>query len=207
MTAPPTDRIRRMPWERPASVDPHHARTRIVVVCAANRARSPLVERLLQAELDARDPGRFAVSSSGTQVLDRREMAEGTRRLLRARGIDDAGHRATPLHATHLDGAALVLVAEEAHALAVLDRAPALLNRTFTVLELAAIARLHAARALDPAGFTARAGTLRAVARESVGALDLLDPVGDDPVAFTALEAQLGSAVKDIATALVASRG
>ncbi|WIB67164.1 hypothetical protein DEI93_14585 [Curtobacterium sp. MCBD17_035] len=207
MTTPPSTCTRPSPWERAVPPEPSDGRTRVVVVCAANLARSPLVERLLQAGLDARAPGRFAVSSCGVRVLERGAMVPGVRRMLRDRGLDASGHRASPLQATRLRGATLVLTAEEAHSVAVLERVPALLNRTFTVLEFAAIARHHRARGLDPAGLLQRAGSLRAAVTAEGGDRDLIDPVGPDPARLGALEAQLGDAVTVIADALAATRG
>jgi protein-tyrosine phosphatase len=205
MTTTPTTRPWTLPWDQGVPAARADDRVRIVVVCAANAARSPLVARLLQADLDARAPGRFAVSSGGVRVLAGTPMAEGARRILARRGLDGSGHRATPVTATDLRGAALVLTAEEAHAVAVLERAPALLNRTFTVLELAAIARRHRARGMDPARFLEQAGGMRAAVVSSGAELDLLDPVGGDPGRFAALEDQLGDAVHVIADALVAT--
>lgn len=176
----------------------------VVVVCTANVARSPLVERLLRSEFDALAPFSFTVRSCGTRAVAGRPMADGTRHILRSRGIRSDGFASRQLSAETLRTADLVLTAEVRHAEQVVDVSPGLLKKTFTVLELARIAAQNPIEAVDAREFIRRASALRFVAADADRAtLDLTDPVGHDPSAFVDLERQLGDAAGTIARALV----
>lgn len=177
---------------------------RVVVVCSQNVARSPLVERLLRSELEALAPDGFVVRSCGTRALDGRPMADGSRRILRSRGLVSDGFVSAPMTPELLLDADLVLTAEESHARQVVAVRPALLKKTFTVLEFAAIAAGTSIEAPDARAFVRSASGARFVADDPAsGELDLADPVGSDASAFVELERQLGDAAGVIARALV----
>lgn len=113
----------------------------ILIVCAGNVCRSPYVERVLQARLDAAAPGRFSVSSAGTAAVDGAPIFPRSADAARRRGADPDGFASTQLSAGALTGIDLVLTTERAHRAAVLDLAPAMLRRTFTLREFERLVR------------------------------------------------------------------
>lgn len=113
----------------------------ILIICAGNVCRSPYAERVLQARLDAVAPGGFTVSSAGTIAEAGAAMFPRSAEAVLRHGADPAGFRATPLTAATLADRALVLTMERDQRAAVLDLAPALLRRTFTLLEFARLVR------------------------------------------------------------------
>lgn len=196
----------RLPWATAAAtVEPERARGpfEIVVVCRANEARSPLIERLLGAELDRVAPGEFHVASYGTRVRVGAPAAQGTLALLRSHGVDASDHRARQLTSAVVDGADLVVTAERSHSDRVLELAPGLLKRTFTFLELAELAVHAETTALRGPAFVERAAALRAGLAQLDGhRVDLDDPVSTVPGAFELLDLRTQDAVFVIARAL-----
>ncbi|WNY33457.1 hypothetical protein Q9Q99_15595 [Curtobacterium flaccumfaciens] len=90
---------------------------------------------MLRARLDAVAPGAFRVSSAGTAAEPGAAMFPRSSDAVLRHGADPSGFAGTPLTARVLDGPALVLTLERQHRAAVLDIAPALLRRTFTLRE------------------------------------------------------------------------
>lgn len=115
--------------------------TAILIVCEGNVCRSPYVERVLRSRLDAVAPGRFTVSSAGTAAVPGAEMFARSADAVQREGADPSGFAATPLTDAVLAGRSLVLTLERAHRAAVLDLAPALLRRTFTLREFERLVR------------------------------------------------------------------
>jgi protein-tyrosine phosphatase len=194
----------RLPWAADAPGTPAIVgRFDIVVVCRANEARSPLIERLLSAELDRLAPGDFRVTSCGTRARVGASAAHGTLELLRSHGIDASDHRARQLVPALVDDADLVVTAERSHSDQVLDLAPGLLKRTFTFLELAELAVHAETAALAGPAFVERAAALRAGLGQDDGhPTDLDDPVSTVPGAFELLDLRTQDAVDVIARAL-----
>lgn len=157
----------------------------ILIVCEGNVCRSPYVERLLRARLDSVDPGRFTVSSAGTAAVDGAAMFSRSAEAAQAAGADPDGFESRPLSARLLEGPALVLTLEREHRAAVLDLAPALLRRTFTLREFERLVRpLLEEDAVGPDFWQAFP---RAVARSRLAtapvepeADDITDPVRGD---------------------------
>ncbi|OIH95803.1 MULTISPECIES: hypothetical protein [unclassified Curtobacterium] len=115
--------------------------TAILIVCEGNVCRSPYVERVLQARLDAVAPGRFHVSSAGTAATAGTPAFPRSAEAAQRHGADLEGFASTPLTAGLLAGTDLVLTMERAHRAAVLDLAPSLLRRTFTLREFGRLVR------------------------------------------------------------------
>lgn len=199
----------RLPWAtatEPAEPARADGPFEIVVVCRANEARSPLIERLLGAELERLAPGDFRVTSCGTRARVGAGAAHGTLELLRSHGIDAADHRARQLTPAELDDVDLVVTAERSHSDRVLDLAPGLLKRTFTFLELAGLAVHAETGALEGRAFVERAAALRAgLAGVDGHRADLDDPVSTVPGAFELLDLRTQDAVFVIARALAGS--
>lgn len=113
----------------------------ILVVCTGNICRSPAVEILLRAALD-----EVEVTSAGTRAVVGAGVSLPMAALLEADGHDPAGFAARQLRTEHLRAADLVLTATVAHRAAVVEAAPAVVRRTFTVLEFARIAAAEGLR-------------------------------------------------------------
>jgi protein-tyrosine phosphatase len=124
----------------------------VLVVCTANVCRSPYVERLLRDRLSALDGGaRVHVSSAGLRALTTASFDPVMAERLGGLGIATDGPVGRPLDAAALRSADLVLTMTRAHRSAIVGQAPAVLRRTFTLRELARIARAVRSRGGAPA--------------------------------------------------------
>ncbi|MFC8799089.1 low molecular weight phosphatase family protein [Promicromonospora sp. NPDC057138] len=104
----------------------------VLTVCTGNICRSPAVETLLRHVLDA----SVTVGSAGTNALVGHPIAEPMARLLAANGFPPADFAARQLTPELISGADLVLTLTPAHRAWVVDRVPAAVRRTLTVMEL-----------------------------------------------------------------------
>jgi protein-tyrosine phosphatase len=131
---------------------------RVLFVCVGNVCRSPLGERLLRSKL----PESFDVSSAGMYALAGQPMSPRAAAQLEQYGGDPAGFEARQLDSSIALGSDLILVATAELRSQVLAEWPALLRRTFTVREFAAL--------LDVVGPSSGSGTaddLRALVAEA----------------------------------------
>lgn len=142
----------------------------ILAVCTGNICRSPAIERLLAARL----PG-VAVASAGTGAVVGHPMSAPMAPLVAAAGADATGFAARQLTPELLVGRRLVLAASRGHRAAVVELAPVLVRRTFTLLELARLLSV----AHVPG--TTSEERLRALP-DAVAAARPLAPSGDDDV-------------------------
>lgn len=86
----------------------------ILVLCFGNICRSPMMEALLQRDLDQRyGPGRFLVRGGGIGADDGRPPSQGTIRALERRGIDFRRHRSRALTRSMAESAWRIYAAEE----------------------------------------------------------------------------------------------
>jgi protein-tyrosine phosphatase len=108
---------------------------RVLFVCVGNVCRSPLGERLLRSKL----PESFEVSSAGMYALAGQPMSPRAAAQLEQYGGDPAGFEARQLDSSIALGSDLILVATAELRSQVLAEWPALLRRTFTVREFAAL--------------------------------------------------------------------
>lgn len=112
---------------------------RILTVCTGNICRSPMVERVLQQDLDLVTPGGYRVSSAGTGALVGSAMdprVEGYVRVLGASAENFASRQLTTEILAEQD---LVLALTRSHRSRIVELRPALLKKTFTLRELARI--------------------------------------------------------------------
>ncbi|MFL6176904.1 MAG: low molecular weight phosphatase family protein, partial [Ornithinibacter sp.] len=109
----------------------------LLTVCTGNICRSPYAAVLLRDGLQWARPGAFVVTSAGTHALVGRPMDEGSAVRLGAKGLADDAFRSRLLTARLLEQQAVVLLMAGAHREPVLDEAPAVHRRTFTLRELA----------------------------------------------------------------------
>jgi protein-tyrosine phosphatase len=196
------------------AADPSPVQTgtvRLLTVCTGNICRSPYAAVLLRDGLGWARPGAFEVASAGTHALVGRPMDEGSAARLRVKGLADDAFRARLVTPRMLEEQAAVLVMATEHKAPVLDDAPAVHRRTFTIRELA--------HAIDDIG--ARhpwAGLLEGVGADDVesrwrvlpalvaehrsrgrrGDRDVSDPYQRGDRAFDAMVAEVDPAVRSI---------
>lgn len=112
----------------------------ILMVCTGNVCRSPLLERLVQPDLDRRfGVGVVPVRSAGTLALVGEAMDERSAGVLRGLGGDPEGFVARRLTEPMIRSAGLVLTATRDHRAQVSRMHPRAMKRTFTFRELAHI--------------------------------------------------------------------
>ena len=114
----------------------------ILAVCTANICRSPAVERLLRAGLD----DSVQVGSAGVRALVGEPIDPPVAGYLTAAGASVAGFAARQVTPTLLNEADLVLTLTKAHRAQVLQLAPAVVRRAYTLLEFTRVLQ-----SLDPA--------------------------------------------------------
>ncbi len=110
---------------------------RILTVCTGNICRSPMAERLLRAGLDERFPGQFIVESAGTGALVGNPIDPRVAGFIRVLGGSAEDFSARQLTPELLCGQDLVLTLTREHRSRVVELAPQMLRKTFTLLEFA----------------------------------------------------------------------
>ena len=171
----------------------------VLAVCVGNVCRSPFIERLLAAraqsaglDMTASSAGVGAVVGSGVHPAQAEELL--------ARGVDPGGFAARQLTPEHLDAADLVLTATRDIRTAALQVNPRALRKTFTLLELAAIAEAKVVPVGGPlTDWVAQAAQARP--RVIVQEYDVLDPIGRDRDVHVAFAAHMQEAVDALVTA------
>jgi len=182
----------------------------VVHVCTGNICRSPMAERLMVAALADRfgaGGSDIEVTSAGTYGGDAGAPMYGpAAQVLRERGVRSDGFTARRLSAADVAGAGLVLTATSAHRTAVLRLDRAAERRSFTLRELARLARELPAGRLSPgtpagrlAALAARAADLRA-SGPAVGGRsdDIDDPYGEPLEVFRQVAAEIDAALADV---------
>ncbi len=204
----PTDRPAAVPAAVSAGTD-----GRVLVVCTGNVARSPYLERRLRQLLG--EAGRTTeVDSAGTGALVGSDMDPESAALLGLRGGDASGFVARRLTADIVAGADLVLCAAREHRAAVVTLVPRALNRTFTLGDLADLARggqlavaadeLAATGQSRPAAVAAAAASLRGtVPPRSATDSDVVDPYRRGRGVYEQMARQIEADLAPVAAALV----
>lgn len=110
----------------------------ILFVCTGNICRSPLAELLLLESINSPD---ITTTSAGTQALVGHQMPALQQEIATKLGVQaPEKHRAQQLTLQHVEVADLILTMERQHRSAVVQLAPRVLRRAFTLQELARIA-------------------------------------------------------------------
>lgn len=156
---------------------------RLLIVCTANRCRSPLAEHLFRRRLDEAGVP-WTVTSCGTRARAGRPMDPHAAAVLAERGIDPGDWVSSPLPSpAELAGADLILTAEARHRAEVVAALPRALSRTLLIGQFARIA--SAAGALPtPPRYASTAELLHVLAEvrgelQPGGAADeVADPIG-----------------------------
>ncbi len=178
----------------------------VLAVCTGNICRSPAVERLLAARLAGTD---VVVASAGTRGVVGAPVSAPMVPLVEAAGASADGFVARRLTAGVARDADLVLALTRGHRAAVVETVPALVRRTFTLLELARLLEHVDPDELRAAGDTVGA-RVRALPRlvtavrhlAGRGEDDVVDPYGGSAALYRESFGQLAPAVESVAAAL-----
>ncbi|QZY29801.1 hypothetical protein [Nocardioides coralli] len=114
-----------------------HKRPDLLLVCHANRARSPLAAHLLRRWADQHgvEP-RPRIASSGVYAGVGEPLLDSVHQFLEQRGVDGLTHASRPFDTDEAVAAGLVVTFERALLRAVVARDPALVGHTFTLREV-----------------------------------------------------------------------
>ena len=112
----------------------------ILVVCQANRCRSPLMEFLLRRQAELRNLD-WQISSAGIEAAAGEPPHPHSVEILAERGIETNGWLSRPVRPEALDGARLILTATEEQREVVERLDPRTINRTFPLMQFAFLAR------------------------------------------------------------------
>lgn len=157
----------------------------VLLVCTGNICRSALAERLGRAYLSESlgdDAGRIRLVSAGTRAVVGSEMHPDSALVLRGYGAEPGDFRAQQLRPALIESADLVLTMSRHHRHVVLEQAPRMLARSFTLTEAADL--LGRVDAPSGGSFGTRADVLvqrlaDARSRRPAGpADDVADPIG-----------------------------
>lgn len=200
---------------------------RVLTVCTGNICRSPLLERVLQRELDQRwGKGAYEVTSAGTHGLEGKAMDERAAAVLRTFGGSPHGFIARRLRPRMLADVDLVLTATLTHRARVVGAHPAVLRRAFTFREFAALAESVTDQELSTATAPKELGTamvpqegtavdhavrLRTLARllasrrgvVPVTDPDIVDPFRQDDAVYEAMTEQVREALPAVLRVLL----
>lgn len=156
----------------------------ILFVCTGNICRSPTAERLAVTYAEQFGIEGIAVSSAGVRAVIGHPIHATAALVLQSLGGDATDFAARQLTPRVAVGADLVLTMTAAHRDAVLERAPALLHRTFTMSEAARLAadmRVKTVRDLS---------VLRShIPRRELE--DIADPIGQDVAVYERIGTQI----------------
>jgi protein-tyrosine phosphatase len=163
----------------------------VLVVCTANRCRSPMAEALLRRRLPTLD-----VTSAG--LLEAGHPASGgSVRALAARGVDLGEHRSRQLDADAVMDADLVIAMARSHLRDVVVADPSAFGRTFTLREL-----VRRGEVVGPARSFAGWLALVGEGRRTGDLLgddpndDIADPIGGPDVDYERTAAQIEDLVE-----------
>jgi protein-tyrosine phosphatase len=178
----------------------------ILAVCTGNVCRSPAVERQLINSLGP----TVSVSSAGTHALVGHPISEPMAALLRDRGIEPDKFEARQLTEQVLRETDLILSMTRAQRGLVVDLAPAVVRRTFTLREFARLLSSVTPSAL-PAGTPADrlraaiplAASERGRQRMSPDEEDVVDPFRLSDAVYADSFTQIEDAVDAIVYAIV----
>lgn len=177
----------------------------VLVVGTRNVCRSPAAEQLLRARLG--EDGDVVVLSAGTAVTAEDERPAPLPEHLGPAEADAEPHEARALDPDLVRSADLVLTATREERAAVVRAVPSAIRRTFTLRELARVARALGPEVLPEGDVAARLSALVGVAarhrtpttpRAAAADDDVLDPDGRDEAAYAAALHQVLSAVEGI---------
>jgi protein-tyrosine-phosphatase len=165
----------------------------LAFVCTGNICRSPMAEAIARRELE-RAPDQVTVISAGLLSAGRRPPAETTKVMQRL-GLDVSAHRSRRLEDALEPPPDVILAMAREHARAVIDEAPELFSRTFTLKDLVRRGSGAGPRVTgeDLPAYLARVGNGRSFA-SLAGATstdDVADPIGAGLRTYEACAAEI----------------
>ena len=163
----------------------------ILFVCTGNICRSPTAERLAAACGSRLQLPDFRSSSAGTRAVIAHPIHHDAAAVLEQLGGDAANFAARQFRPRIAADADLVLTMTKAHRDAVLELAPGLLRRTFTLTEAAQLASQFDVRHV--ADFAACRPKLAAHT-----APDIPDPIDQSPDIFATVGSQIAGLLPPI---------
>lgn len=114
----------------------------LLFVCHANRARSPLAARVIEARAAGLGPRtRPRILHSGLFARVGEPLLPDTETLLREHGLETGRHAARPFRLAEARAASLVITFERQLLRLVVEQDPALLGRTYTLREVLRLTR------------------------------------------------------------------
>lgn len=174
----------------------------ILVVCSANRARSPMVQTLLSHQLPRRGLDAEVVSAGTIRAAaSAQPMVAEAAAALASLGLEPRGHRSRRL-TPDIASAALIVTMERRHVRDVVGCRQDAWPRTFTLKELVRRGQQVGGRRAGESwdGWLARVHAGRA-RRELLGsdpADDVADPMGKGAATFDRTLAELRPLVEDL---------
>jgi protein-tyrosine phosphatase len=110
----------------------------VLMVCTANRVRSPMAEALLKALVAADSPDdAWRIESAGTWAVEGLPPMPRTEAVMAERGIDISAHASQPIEECDMASFNLVLVMEKGHREAVVREFPEMAGRVYLISEMA----------------------------------------------------------------------
>ncbi len=196
--------------DQPAgAVDP----ARILIICTANIARSPLAEVVLRAHADTwlLDPTDVEIRSAGIHARDGDQAAEGSRYCAEMWDLNLDEHRSRPVAIAELEAADLVITMTTRHQNWIVQQATGLSRRTFTWPEFVRL--LGEAKIPDAPNGADRvraavlaANQARPMSLHPAEPEDVEDPYGGPREGFVAMANELADGADVIAPALFTTR-
>ncbi len=156
----------------------------VLFVCTGNICRSPTAERLAVACGAELQIPAFRSSSAGTRAVIGHPIHQDAALVLTSLGGDASNFAARQLTTKIASEADLVLTMTKAHRNTVLEIAPRLLRRTFTLTEAARLVEECNAQHID------ELAELRPQLAASE-VLDIADPIGQDAQVFEKVGSQI----------------
>ena len=185
-----------------------HNNFRILTVCTGNICRSPAVERTLREVLG----GAITVESAGTHAVVGAPIEPPMAVLLRKDGVSTEAFRARQLTEAMINEADLILPLTREHRAWIVEEVPGALQRTFTLLEFAQVAKefghtLEAGPSLQEglAALTEEGQFARPNLALSGEERDVPDPYGCDGAAYDLAYGLISEAVIEIGLAVTES--
>lgn len=176
----------------------------VLCVCTGNICRSPVAERLLAARLGP----SVEVSSAGTFGVVGAAIAEPMARRLRSAEVSADSFAARRVSASIARSADLVLALTKAHRSQVVELSPAVVRRSFTLLEFARLLETLGRDEL-PAGTPAvrLQAAVRVLATRrspSLASDDIDDPFGRPEAVYERVFGEITEVVDRVAAVIVA---
>jgi len=171
----------------------------MLMICTANRCRSPLAEVIARQAVARRD---IAVTVGSAGLLPGGHPAEaGSQWAARKLGLDLSAHVSRQVTPDLIDAADIVVTMEAAHVLDLISISPGCQSRTLTLRELARCAQDDPGTA--PVGSGGLSEWIRGAADRPLGELlsghlDIEDPIGRPRRAFRDTARDVGDLLDQI---------